>query len=417
MRDIRDWVGAFAGLGLIGACQAGVHKDPVWVPPAVASEIDTIDILYQAPEETVVMHDYIRSRWGAAGEGAGSAFGEGMNQAVDSFFNDCNDAECLVIPLLLPFIIPMAGAGNAALSDDAEEIARQEQEILAAFEGWDMSGLVREAVRSAVASETPYLIADSRELPDAFLDIRMRPLSISGERLERQNVRPRLRAYVTFAVMNPADGGWENYSKEYSQAYRVRKLGKLSQEIETLKAWIPRAIDAMAAEIADDIYSGFEALSEKFEIDQPRTELLCLFRECKPKIVDSLTPELSWFPMTEETLVDDGAAPEISYEVRVYEVTSPLRLRFDRLPQLDAARAIFQTAPVYTANSLREPSHEIEAPLAPCTEYLWRLRSTLTFDDDARVSDWRDFYLETDKYGTVQRRMPWFKTPCPAEDD
>lgn len=120
--------------------------------------------------------------------------------------------------------------------------------------------------------------------------------------------------------------------------------------------------------------------------------------------VDSLQPTLRWesFPRPQDREANrEGLLSRIrnvTYDLKIWRVENDYPVEL-----------------IYTRQGLPEPSHRIEAPLAPCTKYFWTIRARFTLDGHTRVTEW-GVMGDTD----LTRRLPRvpnpfsyrFKTPC-----
>lgn len=99
--------------------------------------------------------------------------------------------------------------------------------------------------------------------------------------------------------------------------------------------------------------------------------------------VDSLQPTLRWQPFPGEhqrfpggqvtpfVELDPASVRDVSYDLRIWTVRK-------RTPG-DLA---------YEVDGLKEPSHKLERPLKPDTEYYWSVRAQFNLDGQRRVSEW-----------------------------
>ena len=119
--------------------------------------------------------------------------------------------------------------------------------------------------------------------------------------------------------------------------------------------------------------------------------------------IDSLQPTLRWesFPRDK-----DRKAGLVS---RIRNVTYDLRIcRADDLGPV-----------VYARQGLLAPSHQIEEPLEPSTEYFWAVRARFELDGHARVTEWSGFGDIADRsprrtgrsWGWVSWRAPTLPLP------
>lgn len=414
---LRRTTTVFAALALT-ACAPGVYKNTVYVPPAVSHEIKTVSIEVNWPEAAPDFHGYARSRGQAAGEGAGSAAGEGVDATVNSLANDCSGGDCLLIPVILPFAMAFGAIGNAALSDSAEEVQAAEEKIAARFSEARLPEVAQSALARSVRARTPYQIVEAGQA-DAHLSVQVHPLEVSGANQERQNVTVNFSIDAKFDRVQPDGTAQTLHSKLYWQPYGTQRLNsrtslrlsKLADQVDEVAAWLPEAIDVLASQVAEDIYTGFAADAARFEIDQPRTDLLCVFSDCKPAEVASLRPVLSWSPVTAQ---DVPLRPQdtLTYSIRIIEFADPPKLHFNNLTATAFAEAAMDRDPVYTADHITTSQHEVSMPLKACMSYLWEVRARLSDGTEERLSDWRGYFVERDGSGNIQRRMPWFVTPC-----
>ena len=107
--------------------------------------------------------------------------------------------------------------------------------------------------------------------------------------------------------------------------------------------------------------------------------------------VDSLQPELRWevFPRPQDDQADGEAfssrVSDVSYELKIW--------RSDRLPSsfLVPPGPFDRGLPldlVYSRQALPQPSHRLEEPLEPSTEYLWTVRAQYHLDGHPRLTEW-----------------------------
>ena len=302
----------------VAACTPGVIRPPVVVPMEVASTIDSVRIELLWPEVSAELGGFATSQSQAAAEGAGSAAEQAGNAWLDSvFINECAEAECIAIPLLLPIILPLAAIGNAAFSDSAEEIAAQQATVVAALTDFEVETLLRETLQQSIEARTPYLVTESAEA-DAVLTVSVMPLEVSGENLERQDVR----VIMAFDVRFDQQSGQEPrqiYYRLYRKAYGVTNLRDLAENIEEFQGWLSQAARANAFAIAEDLYTGFDSNLQKFEVIEPAVNIVSLLGGAEPFAVDSVIPELIWTPVPNDAVDIMGPGSKVIYDVRVFE--------------------------------------------------------------------------------------------------
>lgn len=96
-----------------------------------------------------------------------------------------------------------------------------------------------------------------------------------------------------------------------------------------------------------------------------------------PREVDSLQPEFRWesFPRPRDYEQDKTGVLQridrVTYELRVWKKTSDLEGKL-----------------TYARQGIRKPSHKLEKPLEPSTEYLWTVRARFEIDGYPRVTQW-----------------------------
>ncbi len=92
--------------------------------------------------------------------------------------------------------------------------------------------------------------------------------------------------------------------------------------------------------------------------------------------VDSLQPMLRWESYPRPG--DVGSVPgqpkrisDVTYELNIWKATEG-----------------YPYEPVYDREGLAEPSHKVELPLEPSTDYIWTVRARFRLDGRTRVSEW-----------------------------
>lgn len=85
--------------------------------------------------------------------------------------------------------------------------------------------------------------------------------------------------------------------------------------------------------------------------------------------VDSLTPELSWYPLSDEDLLSPPT--DVTYELRIWKT------------QGGSSGEL-----VYLRRALVETHHRLEVPLEPASTYLWSVRASFTLDGRRQVTEW-----------------------------
>ena len=123
--------------------------------------------------------------------------------------------------------------------------------------------------------------------------------------------------------------------------------------------------------------------------------------------VDSLQPTFRWesFPRPEDLRnVEDGLLGRfhnVTYDLKIWRVQ-------DGLP----------VQAIYSREGLPEPSHKIEKPLVPSTEYVWSVRARFEVDGGTRVTEWAGIWRSRiDQRSSVVPNHPnhptyyRFKTP------
>jgi len=99
--------------------------------------------------------------------------------------------------------------------------------------------------------------------------------------------------------------------------------------------------------------------------------------------VDSLQPTLRWqpFPGTDQLGWGVPAKPFVSVDPK-----SVSEVRYDLKIWIVENHAPGEVA--YVRERLPEPSHRLESPLQPGTEYYWSVRARFSVDGKPRVTEW-----------------------------
>ncbi len=107
--------------------------------------------------------------------------------------------------------------------------------------------------------------------------------------------------------------------------------------------------------------------------------------------VNSRQPTLRWegFPTQGDREADTqgllGRIRNVTYDLRVFR-----------------AERGFPTGPIYTRRGLPAPSHTLETPLEPSTEYFWTVRARFALDGRTRLTPWGRIAL----YGSSDLLVP-----------
>lgn len=111
--------------------------------------------------------------------------------------------------------------------------------------------------------------------------------------------------------------------------------------------------------------------------------------------VDSPQPTFKWqsFPRPEDDLAD-----------RVYDVTYELRI-WATIPGPSGKLR-------YARDGLEQPTHKLEKPLEPSSQYFWSVRTRFMIDGESRVIEWGMAGIPLRKEAVPNASCFRFKTPA-----
>jgi len=90
--------------------------------------------------------------------------------------------------------------------------------------------------------------------------------------------------------------------------------------------------------------------------------------------LDSIQPTFRWEPLPRDFDLTPGSGPgqaqDLRYDIRIFGAGDTS----------------------YERNGLPQPSHTVEVPLAPCSEFRWTVRARFMLDGASRVTEWTGAY-------------------------
>jgi len=90
--------------------------------------------------------------------------------------------------------------------------------------------------------------------------------------------------------------------------------------------------------------------------------------------LDSIQPTFRWEPLPRDFDLTPGSGPgqaqDLRYDIRIFGAGDTS----------------------YERNGLPQPSHTVEVPLAPCSEFRWTVRARLMLDGASQVTEWTGAY-------------------------
>jgi len=122
------------------------------------------------------------------------------------------------------------------------------------------------------------------------------------------------------------------------------------------------------------------------------------YPEPRNQKIDSRQPRLRWeaFPRPADLKADSNGwvarIQHVTYDVRIWRTVE------------GAFGRPFPGNLIYSRDSVPEPSHTVETPLAPDTSYVWTVRARFELDRQERITEWSMLRFPYD--GPAEPRLP-----------
>ncbi len=110
--------------------------------------------------------------------------------------------------------------------------------------------------------------------------------------------------------------------------------------------------------------------------------------------VDSLRPTLRWesFPRREDLEADrEGVLRRVNavtYDLKIWKAMEGYQSRRIQRQEIAAPGEL-----VYSRTGLPGPSHRVETPLEPSTQYFWTVRARFKINGRSRVTEWGELII------------------------
>ncbi len=346
----------------------------------------------------------------AKGRGTGAGKGAAGGAAIGAYGGlEASVRAGPVGILLLPFIVggaaviggavgTVAGTISAVPADRAQEVeaaiknALRElnvQQTLGSYiveygrERTERRFELIEGLGPASVEEKPAFEALKAKGVDSAFEVRVEKVGFEGGKGDDPTITFVMAVKVSLFLLG---NGEEIFSRTFRYESRPRKFSSWAEDgYRLVRDEFEGCYKDLAGRIVEEVF-----LVADFPMSRMSSYHFCMLKPVSPEYeygffkkagvfasVDSLKPTLEWesFPraLDREDDKEEGLSrvSSVTYDLRIWKVKN------DSVQEM-----------VYERNALPQPSHLLEEPLEPATQYIWSVRARFLLDGHQRVTRW-----------------------------